>query len=243
MTMIRQIAAACMAATLTLAGAAQAQAPAPPGPAAGGPQGFSTTGQPTSFDVNGMAYVVDGYRSARWGMTIAQVRQIIPKDFPDAEIGVDTLDPVTRTTIVVIAAPQLSPGPGATAVSYIFGATSGRLIHVNVDWQYDNATPTERVVLTVAGSRVVADFISYYWKLLSVARGIPVGPNSLVLFAGAGEAGGAVEVRLQGIGYTVQTPNGVVEMPPPKGGQALLHVGYAQTDGQPDVYMIKPGEF
>jgi hypothetical protein len=207
-----------------------------------GPKGFSATGQPTDFEVTGKTYAVNGYRSARWDMTPAEARAAATKDFPDAEIGKDVVDPVARTTLFVVAVPHISPGPGTAAVSYIFGANSGRLIHVNVDWQIDDANVNDRVAMTVAGSRVVQDFIGYYWKLLSVARGVPIGPNSLLLFGGQGDAGGSVEVQLQGVSYTTQTAKGAVQSPPPT-GFVLLHVGFAPSGGDADVYKIKPGEF
>lgn len=214
-------------------------------PASAAPQGFSPTGQPMGFDVTGKTYVVDGYRGAKWGMTIGQVRQSIAKDFPDAKVGVDSVDPVTHANMVVVLVPHLAPGPGPMAITYIFGAGSQKLFHVNLDWQAENATASDQSALTEAGSQLVANFLGYYWKLLSVARGVPAGPNALILFAGAGEGGGNVEVLLQGIGYSVKTAKGeTLVLPPPQlPAQALLHVAFSQSEKPVDVYAIKPGEF
>ena len=229
---------------LLLALAASGIAQAQEAPAAG-PPGFSATGQPTEYAVAGVPYVVDGYRSAKWGMTPAQVHAAISKDFPAARLQPETIDPVNRTTVLVANLPQLAPGPGPMAVTYIFGASSGRLFHVNLDWSFEHATTADRETLTKAGSAVVSDLLSYYWKLMSVARGVALGPNALVLFAATGEAGGGVDVRLQGVGYVLKGAGGaeVRLPPPPDGAQALLHVSFAQSVGQPDVYTIKPGDF
>jgi hypothetical protein len=209
------------------------------------PQGFSPTGQPSGFDVTGKTYAVDGYRGAKWGMTATQVRRAIAKDFPDAKVGTDISDPVTHATMVVIIVPHLAPGPGPMAITYMFGASTQKLFHVNLDWQVDKATAADQSALTDAGSQIVADFLGYYWKLLSVARGVPAGPNALILFAGAGDAGGNVEVLLQGIGYSLKTAKGeTLILPPPAAPtQALLHVGFSQSEKPADVYAIKPGEF
>jgi hypothetical protein len=197
------------------------------------------------FDVTGKTYAVDGYHSAKWGMTTTQVRQSVAKDFPDAKIGVDVVDPVTHAVMVVIIVPHLAPGPGPMAITYMFGANTKKLFHVNLDWQAENATAVDQSALTEAGSQVVANFLGYYWKLLSVARGIPAGPNALILFAGAGEAGGNVEVLLQGVGYSLKTAKGeTLVLPPPTAPtQALLHVAFSQSEKPVDVYAIKPGEF
>lgn len=230
--------AALAALALAATGHAQAAAPA-------GPPGFSATGQPTEYAVAGISYVVDGYRSAKWGMTPAQVRIAVAKDFPAATFRPEAIDPTNRTTTIVANVPQLAPGPGPMAITYIFGAASGRLFHVNLDWSYEQPTAADRETLTKAGSAVVADFLSYYWKLMSVARGVALGPSALVLFAASDEAGGGVDVRLQGIGYVLKMPDGreVTMPPPPDGTQALLHVSFAQSVGKPDVYTIKPGDF
>jgi hypothetical protein len=131
------------------------------------------------------------------------------------------------------------------AITYLFGASTGRLFHINLDWQADKATAADQTALTAAGSKIVENFLGYYWKLLSVARGIPAGPNALILFAAAGQAGGNVEVLLQGVGYSLRTIKGetVVLPPPPTPSQALLHVAFSQSETPADVYAIKPGEF
>ena len=232
---------ACRTGALLLA--AMLAVPAVAAPAA--PPGFSPTGQPTGFEVTGKTYAVDGYRGAKWGMTTAQVRQAVAKDFPDARIGIDVLDPVTHAVMFVVLVPHLAPGPGPMAITYMFGAGGKTLFHVNLDWQADKATAAEQSALTEAGSQLTANFLGYYWKLLSVARGVPVGPNALILFAGAGETGGNVEVLLQGVGYSLKTAKGeTIAMPPPAApAQALLHVAFSQSEKPADVYAIKPGEF
>lgn len=223
-------------ATISLASAGIGQAPV------AAPAGLSTTGQPASYDVNGKTFVVGGYRSAQWGMTAAQVRQAIARDFPGAAAPLAMTDPATKVTALMVKIDALPPGPTPALVSYIFGATSGRLMHVNVVWSNARPSAQDRAAMIEAGSRVTADFLGYYWKLLSVARGVPTAPNGLVLFAGGGEAGGAVDVRIDGIPYVAKTRSGDVPSPEPT-GPVMLRVGYAQTAGQPDVYRIKPGDF
>jgi len=226
---------AIIAAILGFAGQAYGQALA----------GFSPTGQPTSFTVTGKFYVVDGYRGAKWGMSEDQVRAAIAADFPESKVVTRTVNAVNRTSVLVIYTPTLEPGPGPAAITYIFGADSGGLFHVNLDWRADHASAADRDVLTAAGAKAVAGFISYYWKLLSVARGAAEGPHGLVLFAGQGQNGGNVDVRLLGVGFTLHTPQGrdIVLPPPPDGAPALLHIDIARSADATDVYKVKPGSF
>jgi hypothetical protein len=230
--------------TILLPLAAIGVATAVPAGAQTRPLGLSVTGQPTAFDVKDTDYVADGYRGAKWSMTIDQVRAAAMRDFPGATLRPTTIDPVNRTTILVVNVPRLAPGPGPMAITYVFGLHSARLFHINLDWSFDRPTSADRVTLTSAGAAVLADLLSYQWKLFSVARGIATGPNTLVLFTGADAAGHRVGVELQGIGYALQRPGGTaVTMPAPASGTpALLHVSFDQGV-PPDIYTIEPGDF
>lgn len=206
------------------------------------PAGQSPTGQPDRYDFMGEPYAVRGYRSARFGMTAAQVRAAIARDFPNARVSPDLQDPVNRVTVISALVGTLDPGFGSATVSYVLGAESDKLIHVNVDWVVDAPTPADRAQMIEAGKRLLAGLVGYNWKLLTVARGVPVGVNALMLFAATGEAGGAVEVQIDGIAYTAVTPAGTVASPAPA-GPATLHLAFAQKDANPDAYVIKPGDF
>lgn len=204
--------------------------------------GFSDTGQPARYAMRGERYVVRGYRGAAWGMTPEQVRTAIRGDFPDAQIADPWVDPVLRTTILVARVPSLARASGPAVIGYVFGARSGRLMQVNLDWRITDATPAQRTALTAAGAAIVADFAGYYWKIGTVTRGAAIGPRTLILFAGTGEAGGAVDVRLEGVPYTLLPPAPPRPAPAP-GGPALLHVSFAASTDRPDVTAIKPGDF
>src|ERR1700676_2182131 len=65
---------------------------------------------------------VDGFRSAKWGMTDAQVKEAIRKDFniaPDKMKSEENL--AERTTVLSITVPELIESTGAARLSYIFG--------------------------------------------------------------------------------------------------------------------------
>jgi hypothetical protein len=204
--------------------------------------GFSDTGQPTRYAIRAADYVVRGYRGAMWGMSVDQVRTEIRRDFPAAQIAVARIDPVLRTTILIARMPSLAPGPGPARIGYVFGAKTGRLMQVNLDWRIDDATPAERAALATAGATIVADFASYYWKVGTVTRGAAIGPRTLILFAGSGEAGGAVDVRLEGVPFSLRPP-AMSQPAPAAAGPALLHVSFAASADRPDITAIKPGEF
>jgi hypothetical protein len=78
-------------------------------------------------------FQVDGFRSAHWGMTDAQVKAAIRKDFNVPPEKVQTEENASeRTAVLTITAGDLLEGAGKARVSYIFGYTGKKLIQVNI---------------------------------------------------------------------------------------------------------------
>lgn len=179
------------------------------------------------------AYRVHGFRSATFGLREAEVRAAIARDFPAAAAAVRHVDnPAEGTTALVLPLPALEPGPGPARVSYVFGASSQRLIHVSVVWQSDGAIDAGgRARYAAAGSQLAAYFRALPWGPKASAVPSPAGPNGLVLFVGIDEAGAGVEVRVLGVG-TVD-PQG--RAGPEPAGPAQLRVAYHANVGAPDI--------
>jgi hypothetical protein len=203
----------------------------------------SFTGQPEIVWPQGKGYVVIGYRSAKFGMTETEVREAIAADFGAVPVatGAHRLE---ETTILSVALDALSPADGPARVSYIFGKTSGRLITVTtVWWTRDDADATAREALTRAAAKATGEFMGYSWKLFTTARGLPAGPNALMVFAAGDEAGGGVEVRLEGVQYTWRAPDGTTGIAPPPDGPTILRIAYAASVGKPDIRRLAPNSF
>lgn len=222
---------ASLLASLLITGFASAQTPKPAAkPAA----------PVASAALTGGEYQITGFRSARFGMTIDEVKQAIQKDFKPAEGAVAEIEnPAERTKIVVVQLPLLDPGPGPASVSYILGATSRRLVHVNVAWT-TGQQPTEsmRNEITAAGVLLADYFRNLKWKPNGSTTGIPEGQNGLALFIGVDTKNAAVELHISGV--TVTGPNGAGPAPT---GPAQLRVSYIADLANPDVATIKPGSF
>ncbi|OWQ93171.1 hypothetical protein CDN99_01335 [Roseateles aquatilis] len=184
-------------------------------------------------------FQIKGFRSAHFGMTADQVRAAIQHDFkvgPDAVREFD--NDVEKTRVVVVALPALEPGPGPASVSYILGATSRKLMHVNVMWSSpDQPSNDERAKIAAAGLQLTHYFRQQTWKPDGVTTAVPSGPNGLVLFAGIDPNNALVEVRLTGVAITGASA-------PAPTGPARLRVAYAATIGKQDVAApVKQGSF
>lgn len=198
---------------------------------------YSPTGQPSSYELTGRPASVIGFRSARFGMTEAEVRAAISRDFgvPPGK-PITTTDRTTGRQILLLRLSSIEPGPGLATLAYVLEAKSSRLTAVNITWS--EATGEEPRLISAA-AMLAADFLGRTWKPFTTARGIPVGPRSLIVFAGGDEQGAGVELRLDGVPYARSGKVGAsAENKTAPGGAATLRVVYADHVPQPDIATI-----
>lgn len=183
---------------------------------------------------------VVGFRSAHFGMDEAQVRSAIAQDFKSAADGMSMLkNPAENTEVLLLRVAELEPGPGPASISYIFGAKSRRLMHVNVVWK-TGETPSDeaRNKIAAAGMQLTNYFLGLSWKPGASASGLPDGSNGLILFAGLDPNNAGVEVRVSGVAtYDAEKVSSKAE------GAAQLVLSYVADIKNPDIATIKPGAF
>jgi hypothetical protein len=220
-----------MAAAVLCAGApalAQTKAPAP-APAASAPAAAP--------------YEIKGFRSAAFGMTKAQVLAAIAADFGPSAKAQETLNPVEGTQVLLVKLDKLEPGPGPAALTYIFGAASKTLSHVNVAWVVEGeATPDQRQGIVTAAVQLTSYFQTLPNPPKATSGVTPTGPNGLIMYAAVDGKGAGLEVAVDGIAYQNNQAPSTTPVPAPK-GPALLRISYFANALNPDVYKIKPGSF
>ena len=191
----------------------------------------------------GAAYVINGFRSATFGMTEDQVKAAVTRDFGVTADKIRTeANPMQRTSALVVQT-SLPPGPGQATISYIFGASTHRLMHVNVIWA-TAATPTDadRAAIAAAGLQLANYFRAQPWTPKTPVRAGLIGNGSgLLMFDATDSKGGSVQVEADNIPLS-QTVAGKTQSNTPK-GPAALRVAYAQDAAHPDVFAIQPGAF
>lgn len=190
------------------------------------------------------AYTVSGFRSARFGMSRDEVMAAIAKDFGVAASSVKPLEnTVEGTTALVAEVGTIAPGPGKATVTYILGRNSHKLVHVNVVWYLDaTAQSVDRNLMATAGLKLQAVFDQYTWEKGKSVRNVPTGANSVVMLLAIDNAGGAIELRADGLSYRTQKDGQSVDSPTPT-GPVRLRLSYAQNATAPDIAQIKPGQF
>lgn len=186
---------------------------------------------------------IKGFRSARFGMKEAQVRAAIRNDFgANAKLST-AANAGEGTTALTVALASLDPGPGPAQVTYIFGASSKELIHVNVAWiSADKPADAERSAMVRAGVELMAYFKSQFARPKAAAAGAASGVNGVVLYAAVDDAGASVEVKLDGVALARTVDDKTVASPKPAGPASLV-ISYARNALHPDIKTIRTGAF
>lgn len=241
-------AAAVLTALLALAPfAVEAQQPAP----AAAPPAAATPAAPAN---DRPLYQVEGFRSARFGMAEAALREAINRDFPRAGTGAPRRtaeidlqnNRVHRTTSLVITVRELMPDTGLVRIEYILGFQTRQLIQVNLIWGTPIEPSASLESVTTPAARLQSFFVQENFpddrRLINAMmqdgtqllfRGRDAEGRTVELVAGQRRAGDAAQPGQPAQGQPAQ-------------GQAAAHwlrLSYVLNPERPDVYSLRRGEF
>src|SRR5581483_8017831 len=186
---------------------------------------------------NGEAAKIEGFRSAGFGMTEAQVRQAIRKDFPAAgEKIASELNPAEKTTVLTIRVPDLIPGTGSAHVSYILGFTSKKLIQVNIRWAAEPKSPASAESVVGAANLLRNYFMAAGYAPDSIVANRQM-PDGYIVFRGQDAQARMVVLLLSG----ATAPSASAH--DPKAAPIGLLLSYILDPVHPDVYQVPKGQF
>lgn len=180
---------------------------------------------------------VDGFRSAKWGMTIDQTRAAIASDFKlDGAAVTQSADIGQGTKVLNASIPDLLQGGGKAQVSYVFGASSQKLMVVNVVWSpvIDSAITQDTLVQTA--SVLGRYFASSGYVGGTIKSGMAAKNGSVLIFSGADPEGHATLLLLNR--DSQKDPAGKIKFKP-----SSLLLAYSANPAKPDVLRILPGQF
>lgn len=225
-------------AAVMLSGESRAQVPppkrtAPAAPAAPAPAA-APAGAPPALAAP--TAEVTGFRSAHFGMTEAEVRSAIERDFkvkPDAIQSQE--NKAEQTHLLAVRVADVLPGGGAADVSYVFGFKSKTLIQVGLSWSKatdDKLTPEQ---LFSNANVLRSHFISAGYKPDTIATNMPIN-GGVLMFRGSDAQERTTMLILQGTfsqgenNQRVLTPTALL----------LFYIADAKS---PDVYRLPAGSF
>lgn len=170
-------------------------------------------------------HAITGFRSARFGMSEAQVRVAIAKDFKVEGPAIQTLFVAEQhSKVLTLALPQLNPGPCPAVLAYIFDTGTGALIHINVSWLFPGeANPYQRAAIEFAGERLAAYFHDLPSGATTLLPAGATGPQTVTFYAARDSQGHTVTVAADGVEIALKDK---AATPKPPKGPAVLRVAY-----------------
>ena len=179
---------------------------------------------------------VEGFRSARWGMTEAEVKAAVRKDFSLAADKVKVeRHPTERTTVLTVRVEDLLEGAGPAQVSYVLGYASKKLVQVNVVWgtPVDPKAPAEHVV--AAANQLRQFFLNAGYDPETVVGNARASDGTIVVFQGQDARKRTTVLRLASV-------------PPPEKAEkaqpaVTLFLSYILDSRNPDIFRLKKGQF
>ncbi len=208
---------------------AQAAAQTDQAPAAATPPPAAPAEQPVS---------IDGFRSAHFGMSEAEIRKAVDADFKLSGSAIRTSDsPVERTHVLSVTVPELVPDSGKAVVDYVLGYKTKRLIEVNITWSTAADPANKPDTLLHTGETLRGYFQAEAFPAGQAVSNAVLANGNLLLFRGTDPAGHTVVLILSGP-VQQDTKDRKAQMTP-----TALSLVYAADPAHPDVFRLQKGAF
>jgi hypothetical protein len=210
--------------------------PAPPAPMQAPVRPPVAPSEATPAPTGPVVAEVSGFRSARFGMTEAQVRAAIERDLRVRPDDIHSEEnKAEQTQVLDVRAADVLPGGGAATVSYVFGFKSKTLIQVGLSWSKatdEKMTPEQ---LFSNANVLRSHFLESGYKPDTVATNMPIN-GGILMFRGSDAHDHTTVLVLQGTfsqgenNQRVLTPTALL----------LFYIADAKS---PDVFRLPPGSF
>ena len=180
---------------------------------------------------------VAGFRSARFGMSKAEVLEAVKEDFGlEANAIATEANHVEKTTSLVATVPDMIPGAGLARVVYIHGYKTEKLIQVNVLWGAPVDPAADPGILVTTANMLRDHFAELGFPAERTTLNARIDDSTIVVFRGIDEEKRMVLLRL--INDAKKAEDAEEERPP-----VTLWLAYIEDTENPDIYTIKKGEF
>lgn len=181
---------------------------------------------------------VEGFRNARFGMTEAQVRDAIGKDFKLSGDAIQRIEePTERTTALLVKVNDLLPDSGPAVIAYLLGYKTKKLFRVNVIWGQEIGSPTKPEQIVGTANALRNYLLGQGYRQEGLILNQALGDDNVLVFQGTDEQSRLTELIL---GITKKPPAKPDAQPEVAG--ASLRLSYVEKPKDPDIYRV-PGGF
>jgi hypothetical protein len=182
--------------------------------------------------------VVNGFRSAKFGMDEKQVKRAIAKDFKISSSKIKKSTHLfNRTTDLSVNIPQLAAAGGTAKVEYVLGQKSKKLIQVNVAWGAGVTEKVDKKNIVLAASLLRDHFIKKRYQKDEYTVGGKLNDNRLLLFRGKDKKGRMIALTLD---MPIVGKDAKAEE---VDNNTSLRLIYLLDPVSPDILTIKEGDF
>lgn len=189
-------------------------------------------GASAQIETQGSAARVDGFRAAQFGMDEKAVRAAISSDFGKSGEAVKIIDnPVERTRVLVVRAPNLFADSGEAEIGYVFGYKSKALIQVNLLWGTPLTPDVTRTQLSAVAATLTRYFSAQGFAAHRVTRNKKLGNGGVLVFQGNDAKGHMVQL--------VQREEAAAG----DRKRMTLRLAYIANPQSPDIFRIAKGAF
>ena len=181
--------------------------------------------------------IVEGYRSAKFGMTESEIYSAIEKDFDVNRRSVKKIEnQFDKTTNLAVTVPKLLEEAGQARLFYILGYQNKKLIQINIIWGNPfDPNPNPQEILNAAN--VLRNyFLRKGFKQDDLLLNARLKDDSIVVFRGE-------DVQRRTVLLLLKTPSKSVEGEGGKNKELSLRLFYIENPNNPDIFKIKDGEF
>jgi len=178
---------------------------------------------------------IAGFRSAKFGMKMKEVKKAIYQDFEIPDEKITTVShPTERTESLAVAVEKLLPNAVKSRVVYVFGYKTKRLIQVNILLGHPvdtNVTPQQ---IVDSGNILGNHFFKKRYQEDGLVAHARLNDGSILIFRGKDQKGRMVLLHLSN-----PQPNDKNN----EGPKMTLSLSYIEKPGKPDAYQLEDGDF
>ena len=178
---------------------------------------------------------IDGFRSAKFGMSMKNVKNAIYKDFNLRDSKISTIKhPTEQTQSLGITVKQLLPNSGKSRIVYVFGYKTNKLIQVNILLGHPVDTSVTPQQIVDSGNILGNHFFKKRYQEDGLVAHSTLNDGSILIFRGKDQKGRMVLLHLSN-----PQPNDKNNESP----KMTLSLSYIEKPGKPDAYQLEDGDF
>ena len=178
---------------------------------------------------------IGGFRSAKFGMKMKEVKKAIYQDFGIPDEKITTVNhPTERTESLAVAVEKLLPNAVKSRVVYVFGYKTKRLIQVNILLGHPVDTSVTPQQIVDSGNILGNHFFKKRYQEDGLVAHARLNDGSILIFRGKDQKGHMALLRLSN-----PQPNDKDN----KDLKISLSLSYIEKPGKPDAYQLKDDDF